>query len=146
MKLGVTNPNVFVTEKVDVLSLFRGFKLKVITEPKELLKIRYDEQTILSGWWHHRDKNPSISSDYGELTYQCGCEESHILRDTDFTFIARPVKFLFHCSNNYLTSVRVKGLFTAKIISNWSCTVEVFDKMEELNRQMLEEMRNTGKE
>lgn len=114
--------------------------MKVIEEPKELLNLIYQDN------WQHRDKNPFVSSDYKSLTYECGCGENHILRDTDFTLIAPIVQFIFHCNNNYLTAVKVKGFFSQKAISKWSCTTDTFDKMEDLRREMIEEMRKANNE
>lgn len=114
--------------------------MEVINDPKELLNIAYKDN------WQHRDKNPFVSSDYKALTYECGCGEDHILRDTDFTLIAPIVQFIFHCRNDFLTAVNVKGFFSQKAISKWSCTTDVFDKMEELKREMIAEMREADRE
>ena len=114
--------------------------MEQIKEPKELLNLIYKDS------WQHRDKNPIISSDYKGLTYACGCGEDHILRDTDFTLIAPIVQFIFHCRNDYLTAVKVKGFFSQKAISKWSCTTNVFDGMEHLRKEMIEEMREVDKE
>ena len=114
--------------------------MDLIDEPKELLKLIYEDG------WKHRSSNPYISSDYKTLTYQCGCGEHHILRDTPFTLIAFPVKFIFHCRNDFLTAVRVKGFFTQKAISKWSCTLDVFDAMEEYKRRTLELLNEAQKE
>ena len=114
--------------------------MEILENPKELLK------RINEDGWKHRSENPYISSNYKNLTYQCGCGEQHVLRDTDFTLIALPVQFIFHCHNNYLTAVRVKGFFSQKAISKWSCTLDVFDRMEDLRREMITEMQNATKD
>ena len=114
--------------------------MKAINDPKELLNIAYKDN------WQHRNKNPFVSSDYKELTYECGCGEDHILSNTDFTLIAPIVQFIFHCRNDFLTAVKVKGFFSQKAISKWSCTIDVFDKMEDLKREMIAEMREADKE
>ena len=105
--------------------------MEAISDPKELLNIAYKDN------WQNRDKNPFVSSDYKSLTYECGCSEEHILRDTDFTLIAPIVQFIFHCRNDYLTAVKVKGFFSQKAISKWSSRVDVFDKMEDLRRDVI---------
>jgi len=114
--------------------------MEVITQPKELLIL------INEDGWKDRSANPYVSSDYKSLSYQCGCGENHILRDTSFTLIALPVQFIFHCHNDYLTAVRVKGFFSQQAISKWSCTLDTFDKMEDLRKEVFAIMREADKE
>lgn len=108
--------------------------MKIVNDSKELLDL------FILDKWKDRDINPRISSDYSNgdklLTYECGCGEDHFLRDTNFNLIAFPVKFIFHCKNNYLTAVRVKGLFFQKAISKWSCKKDIFHKTLELVKKI----------
>ena len=94
--------------------------MKEITNPTDLVK------ELVSGGWHPKSANPMASSDYKGLTYQCGCGDMHILRDTSFILIGVPVKFVFNCHNDYLTGVQVKGFFTQKSIELWTCKNEVY--------------------
>ena len=107
--------------------------MEIINDPEKLLDLYFLDK------WKHRDINPYISSDYSNgdkaLTFECGCGEDHILRNTNFYFIATPVKFIFNCNNDYLTAVRVKGLFFQKAISKWSCKKDILSKALELTKK-----------
>ena len=66
---------------------------------------------------------------YGGLAFQCGCKEAHLVNGMDGAkpiFTTLPVKVLFKCPNGYATFIRIKGLFTSKAVSIWSCKEELF--------------------
>jgi hypothetical protein len=69
---------------------------------------------------------------YGELAFECGCKEAHWVNGLDGAkplFTCPPVKILFLCSRGYATFVHIKGLFSQKAISIWSCKAELLDKI-----------------
>ena len=63
--------------------------MKIIKNVDELLL------TCAKEMWGDKRVNRYSSSDYKDLHYDCGCGEQHVLRDTEYNFIALPVKFIF---------------------------------------------------
>jgi hypothetical protein len=66
---------------------------------------------------------------YGGLAFQCGCKEAHLVNGMDGAkplFTTLPVKVLFNCPNGYVAFVHIKGLFSQKAVSIWSCKEELF--------------------
>ena len=75
------------------------------------------------------------SSDYPGLTYKCGCGEEHLLSYTKFIMVAAPVKFVFVCDNEYMTGVRVKGMFSETIELS-TCKNELYlEAVEKVNSE-----------
>jgi hypothetical protein len=67
---------------------------------------------------------------YGSLSFECGCKEAHLVNGRDGAtplFTTLPVKVLYICPNEYATFVHIKGLFSQKAISVWSCKSELLD-------------------
>lgn len=65
---------------------------------------------------------------YGDLAFECGCKEAHSVSGEDGAlpqFTALPVKVLYKCPNGYLTFVHIKGIFSQKAVSLWSCKEDV---------------------
>ena len=50
--------------------------------------------------------------------YECGCSETHALRDTPYTHVAPIVNFIFYCENGFMTVVKIKGVFRLRVTSN----------------------------
>ena len=91
---------------------------------------------LVSGRWAPKSANPMASSDYPGLTYKCGCGEEHLLSYTKFIMVAAPVKFVFVCDNEYMTGVRVKGMFSQKSIELWTCKNELYlEAVEKVNTE-----------
>ena len=65
---------------------------------------------------------------YNGIPYECGCGDKHLLEYAVFDLVAPPAKFIFQCENDYLTAVKVKGLFKQKSIELWSCKLDLFSK------------------
>ena len=86
---------------------------------------------LVVGNWHPRSANPNASSDYIGLSYKCGCGSNHLLSSTKFIMIGMPVKFVFLCSKDYMTGVRVKGFFKQKAIELWTCKYDLYLKAAE---------------
>ena len=77
-----------------------------------------------------QEKNPLTSTKYPDkVAFDCGCGESHKVNDPTnrIISIARPVKFLFECRNQYVSFVHVKGIFSQKANCLWSCTTKLYD-------------------
>ena len=66
---------------------------------------------------------------YGNLGFECGCEEMHGVNSYDVEQIAsfRPVKILFKCNSHY-TKVRIKGIFRQTCISEWTCKKSIAER------------------
>ena len=50
--------------------------------------------------------------------YECGCSETHALRDTPYKHVAPIVNFIFYCENGFMTVVIIKGVFRLRVTSN----------------------------
>ena len=50
--------------------------------------------------------------------YECGCSETHALRDTPYKHVAPIVNFIFYCENGFITAVKIKGVFRLRVTSN----------------------------
>ena len=92
--------------------------MKTINNSEELII------ELIEGKWHPKSANPMASSDYQGLTYNCG--SSHLLSYTDFIMVGAPAKFVFFCENDYLTGVRVKGIFKQKSYELWTCKKSLY--------------------
>ena len=94
-------------------------------------KINSSEELIMElveGKWSPKSANPAASSDYIGLSYKCGCGSSHLLSYSDFIMIGFPARFVFFCENDYLTAVRVKGIFKQKSYELWTCKKSLYLK------------------
>tara|TARA_B100001989_G_C24291677_1_gene341311 strand:+ start:158 stop:475 length:318 start_codon:yes stop_codon:yes gene_type:complete len=69
--------------------------------------------------------NKLTSTNYPDgLVFECGCESGgHRVNDPTNTVIGIqfPVYFVMRCVNDYLTFFRVKGIFTQKAYTIWTC-------------------------
>ena len=101
-----------------------------INNPEELMV------ELVKGKWFPKSANPAASSDYPGLSYNCGCGSSHLLSYTDFIMVGNPVKFVFFCENDYLTGVRVKGIFRQKSYELWTCKKNLYlEAIDEANKE-----------
>jgi len=76
-------------------------------------------------------KNPLTSTRYADsVIYECGCGDFHQVNDPTLVIfaIAMPVKFCFICENKYVSFVHVKGIFSQKASSIWTCEADLFQK------------------
>jgi hypothetical protein len=104
--------------------------MKTIINSEELIT------ELVEGKWHPKSANPMASSDYPGLAYECGCGSSHLLSYTDFIMVGAPVKFVFLCENDYLTGVRVKGIFKQKSYELWTCKKTLYlEAVEKVNEE-----------
>tara|TARA_B100000953_G_scaffold285702_1_gene266557 strand:+ start:165 stop:500 length:336 start_codon:yes stop_codon:yes gene_type:complete len=106
--------------------------MKIIEDVEELI------DSYTGDMWFDKETNTYSSSDYKHLYYDCGCGEPHVLRDTEYNLIARPVKFIFECSNGYMTAVRVKGILFQKSIELWSCKADLFWKAQKKMKEIVD--------
>jgi|TARA_B110000114_G_scaffold165605_1_gene186083 hypothetical protein len=83
-------------------------------------------EELVTGRWHPKSANPLASSNYPGLSYSCGCGSDHMLSFTDFIMVGNPVKFVFFCDNDYLTGIRVKGIFKQKSYELWTCKKSLY--------------------
>ena len=83
-------------------------------------------EELVTDKWHPKSANPIASSNYPGLNYSCGCGSNHTLSITDFLMIGPPAKFVFICDNDYLTGVRVKGIFKQKPYELWTCKKSLY--------------------
>ena len=83
-------------------------------------------EELVTGKWHPKSANPIASSNYPGLNYSCGCGSNHTLSITDFLMIGPPAKFVFICDNDYLTGVRVKGIFKQNPYELWTCKKSLY--------------------
>ena len=67
---------------------------------------------------------------YGQLYFECGCGERHVLSVTPYVMCAKPVKFLTQCENGITTLVRVKGIFRQTCYSEWYCETKLMGPLE----------------
>ena len=95
---------------------------------KKITKVDDLVEELVTGQWHPKSANPIFSSDYPGLHFSCGCGSDHALSFTDFIMIGTPVKFVFFCENDYLTGVRVKGMFRQRAIELWTCKKSLYLK------------------
>ena len=76
-------------------------------------------------------KNSLTSTNYGNhVTFQCSCNETHTVNDisNQVFAIAMPVKFCFICKNQHVSFVQVKGFFSQKANTIWSCKADLFNE------------------
>ena len=99
--------------------------MKEITDVDEII------EELVTGRWFPRSANPATSSNYPGLSYKCGCGAEHPLISSDFIMVGTPVKFVFICEKNYMTGVRVKGMFRQNCIELWTCTHDLYLKAAE---------------
>ena len=74
--------------------------------------------------------------------YECGCLETHALRDTPYKHVAPIVNFIFYCENGFMTAVKIKGVFRLRPIVLWTCKLEVFIEMTEKISEILDSINN----
>jgi hypothetical protein len=70
---------------------------------------------------------------YDNLSFECGCKEAHFVNCQDGAvplFTTLPVKVLYICPNKYSTFVHIKGIFSQKAISIWSCKADLFEQLQ----------------
>ena len=63
---------------------------------------------------------------YVSQSFECGCGNSHRVHDegVDVLRELRKMRFVFQCHNDYATCVHIKGLFKARLVSEFSCKVD----------------------
>ena len=71
-------------------------------------------------------KNKLTSIMYGpKYTFECGCGSFHKFYDMSVSknvmFVAAPNKLIMSCENGYWTGVSIKGIFSLKVTSMWTC-------------------------
>ena len=65
-----------------------------------------------------------------KVIYNCGCKNDHRLNDESILVfsMARPgVNFIFLCTKKFYSLVSVKGFFSTKATTVWTCKQKVFN-------------------
>ena len=98
----------------------------IITTKKQLTKFLIESKlnpiNKFNSTWGYKDS----------LVHSCGCwEKEHKVndRDTKMVLSGVPVKFLLLCANDYLTCIRVKGIFKLKVENYWTCDAKLYDEI-----------------
>ena len=92
------------------------------------MKVIKNEKEYIEAMQEDAPMPPSVMSTggYGDLSFECGCGETHGVNDPAILQIAsfKPVKILFKCKTFY-TKVRIKGIFKQTCISEWACSIKL---------------------
>jgi hypothetical protein len=67
------------------------------------------------------------------ISYQCGCGTNHPLNGSDGCQVVMQervmgLSIVLECRNGWLTQVDVKGMFSPKCETKWTCTTKLYDE------------------
>ena len=92
-----------------------------LLENEQAVFVAYSRKNWLSA-------NSGAGPKYSGLSFECGCEKkTHSFEIEHYRILATafPVYFLVVCANEFVSLVRVKGLFRQRSITEWTCHADL---------------------